>query len=96
MARKKAPRKTTIDSEYPILDVDDESTVTLKVRGPLPAGEAAPLMADFAQRYEETYVAYLERTTGRQTSFAPLAEVARGQGWRERESAMGGLPVGDR
>jgi hypothetical protein len=96
MSKKKAPRKTTIDSEFPILDVDDESTVTLKVRGPLPAGEAALLMADFAQRYEETYVAYLERTTGRQMSFAPLAEVARGQGWRDREPAMGGLPKGDR
>ncbi len=96
MARKKAPRKTTIESEFPMLDVDDESMVTHKVRGPLPAGEVAPLMADFAQRYEETYVAYLERTTGRQTTFAPLAEVARGQGWRDQQPAMGGLPKGDR
>jgi len=96
MAKKKAPKKTTVESEYPILDVDDESTVKLKTMGPLPAGEVAPLMADFAEKYEETYVAYLERTTGRQTSFAPLAEVARGQEWREREPAMGGLPAGDR
>jgi len=89
---------TTFTREYTVGDPDDKASIKLRLSVPfdLPPERAKEILDDMVQALEIERDEYLEkRGIGRQLGLLDSG-VTRATGWRDREPALGGLPMGDR
>jgi len=89
---------TTFTREYTVGDPDDKASIKLRLSVPfdLAPERAKEILGDMVQAFEvERDLSLEKRGIERQLGLLDSG-VTRATGWRDREPALGGLPMGDR